>query len=123
MLLQSRSPAPGKRDTEAIRLFPAVPWHWHDAAFTDLRAEGGHRVSARRENNTTTWFRITAGKDGPVRVRDGFGGREPEWSSPGVTRAGADFVAWLRKGEVLEGRLARPLQAPDAPACATARVG
>ncbi len=37
MLLQSRSPAPGKRDTEAIRLFPAVPWHWHDAAFTDLR--------------------------------------------------------------------------------------
>ena len=107
MLLQSWSPTPGKRDTETIRLFPAVPGDWHDAAFTDLRAEGGHRVSARRENNTTTWFRITAGKDGPVRLRDGFAGREPEWGSPGVTRAGADFVAWLRKGEVLEGRLAR----------------
>jgi len=123
MLLQSWSPTPGKRDTEVIRLFPAVPWHWHDAAFTDLRAEGGHRVSARRENNITTWFRITAGKDGPVRVRDGFGGREPDWTGPDVTRAGGDFVAWLRKGEALEGRLAKPAQVPDAPAAATARVG
>jgi len=50
MLLQSGSPTPGKRDTEVIRLFPAVPQDWHDAAFTDLRAEGGHRVFARREN-------------------------------------------------------------------------
>jgi len=80
-------------------------------------------ITLTRENNITTWFRITAGKDGPVRVRDGFGGREPEWSGPGVTRAGADFVAWLRKGEVLEGRWARSAQVPDAPASATACVG
>ncbi|MEI7437615.1 MAG: glycoside hydrolase N-terminal domain-containing protein, partial [bacterium] len=58
MLLQSWSPAPGSRETGVIRIFPAMPWRWHVAAFEDLRAEGGHRVSAKRENNATTWFRI-----------------------------------------------------------------
>ena len=29
MLLQSWSPTPGKRDTEVIRIFPAMPWRWH----------------------------------------------------------------------------------------------
>ena len=84
MLLQSWSPTPGERDTEILRIFPATPWRWHEASFTDLRAEGGCRVSARRENNATTWFRIVAGKDGEVRVRypfrlnagSGFGGTE-----------------------------------------------
>ena len=68
MLLQSWSPTPGQRDTEVLRIFPATPWRWHDAEFNDLRAEGGHRVSARRENNATTWFRIVAGKDGEIRI-------------------------------------------------------
>jgi alpha-L-fucosidase 2 len=60
LLLQSWSPTPGQRDTEVIRLFPATPWRWPDVAFNDLRAEGGYRVSARRENNATTWFQVTA---------------------------------------------------------------
>ena len=42
MLLQSWSPTPGNRDTEVIRIFPAMPWRWHDVSFIDLRAEGGH---------------------------------------------------------------------------------
>ena len=56
---------PWKGDTEVIRLFPAVAWRWHDLSFIDLRAEGGCRVSAKRENNATTWFRITAGRTAP----------------------------------------------------------
>ena len=78
MLLQSWSPTPGKRDTEVLRLFPATPWRWHDASFTSLHTEGGHVVSAKRENNATTWLRIIAGHDGIVRIRDNFGNRPPQ---------------------------------------------
>ncbi len=114
MLLQSWSPTPGQRDTEIIRVFPSMPWRWHDASFTDLRAEGGHRVSARRENNATTWLRIMAGRNGEVRVQDNFESRMPEWNRK-VTRRGNLFVATLKKGDVLEAMLTKPAQVPPAP--------
>jgi alpha-L-fucosidase 2 len=122
MLLQSWSPTPGRRDTEVIRVFPATPWRWHDASFDDLRAEGGHRVSARRENNATTWLRVVAGHDGAVRIRDNFGGRAPRWSRAGVTRVGDHFEVRLKSGESLEAHLGRPTQVSPAPADATAPV-
>jgi alpha-L-fucosidase 2 len=116
MLLQSWSPTPGRRDTEVVRIFPATPWRWHDASFRDLRAEGGHRVSARRENNATTWLRVVAGRDGALRIRDNFGGRAPLWSRAGVRKAGSDFEIALKRGEAVEATLARPAAAPPAPA-------
>lgn len=133
MLLQSWSPTPGRRDSEVIRIFPAMPWRWHDASFTDLRAEGGHLVSARRENNATTWFRIVAGKDGVLRVRDNFGGRAPEWSfhavdniktsilSPGrafrssISRDEGNFITVVKKGDVWEAMLSKPDAIPPEP--------
>ena len=105
-----------------IRLFPATPWRWHDAAFDDLRAEGGHRVSARRENNATTWFRIVAGRDGVLHIRDNFGGREPQWSRKGVKKAGDNFEVLLKAGQVLEATLAKPASIPAAPANAAEPV-
>ena len=115
MLLQSWSPTPGRRDTEVIRVFPATPWRWHDASFDDLRAEGGHRVSARRENNATTWLRVVAGRDGPMRIRDNFGGRVPKWSRAGVTRAGDNYIVPMKSGESLEATLEKPARVPPAP--------
>jgi len=105
MLLQSWSPTPGQRDTEIIRVFPATPERWHDVAFTDLRAEGGHKVSARREHNATTWLRVVAGKDGVVRIRDNFGGRPPQWNREGVQQVGDLFEVTLQKGQALEATL------------------
>jgi alpha-L-fucosidase 2 len=116
MLLQSWSPTPGQLNSEVIRLFPATPWRWHDASFSSLRAEGGYRVSARRENNATTWFEIEASKDALVRVRDNFDGRVPKWSRAGVTKLGDNFEIWLRKGQSIRGTLSRPDQVPPAPA-------
>lgn len=116
MLLQSWSPTPGRRDTEVIRLFPATPWRWHDAAFSHLRAEGGHVVSAKRERNATTFFQIIAGKDGPVRIRDNFGGRTPRWSREGVRQEGRDFILHLQRGEIIEANLETPAATPPAPA-------
>ncbi|MFI5380380.1 MAG: ribosomal protein L7/L12, partial [Tepidisphaerales bacterium] len=105
MLLQSWSPTPGQRDTEIIRIFPAMPARWKDAGFDDLRAEGGYRVSARRENGVTTWFRITATHDGVARIRDTFAGRQIKWAREGVRKNGENFEVSLKAGEAIEGTL------------------
>ena len=116
MLLQSWSPTPGTRDTEVIRIFPATPWRWHDVSFADLRAEGGHRVSAKRENNATTWLRIVAGHNGLVRIRDNFGGRTPHWTGGDVKKVGENFEVTLESGQVIEATLPKPVSIPPAPA-------
>jgi alpha-L-fucosidase 2 len=122
MLLQSWAPSLGSGEAGVIRIFPAMPWRWHEASFDDLRAEGGHRVSARRENNATTWFRVVAGRDGPMRIRDNFGGRAPAWNRAGVTRDGEDFRVELPKGQAIEATLPIPGGIPHAPADAAEPV-
>jgi alpha-L-fucosidase 2 len=52
-----------------IRVFPAVPGHWQDAAFRDLRAEGAFVVSALRKAGKTQWVRIRSEAGQPCRVR------------------------------------------------------
>ena len=80
ILLQSSSADPVSNDLATILHYPANPSSWPNASFTDLRAEDDWRVSATRENNVTTWFRIVAGRDGLIRLRDNFAGRVPQWS-------------------------------------------
>lgn len=41
-----------------VRVFPAVPPAWRQAAFATLRAEGGFLVSAVRENGATAWVKV-----------------------------------------------------------------
>jgi len=108
MLVQSWSATPGERDTEVIRIFPATSARWQDASFEDLRAEGGYRVSARRESGATTWFRVTASRAGVLRVRDNFGGRAPSWNRGGVRKVGANFEAQMKAGDVVEATVAAP---------------
>lgn len=115
MLLQSWSATLGQRDTEVVRIFPSMPWCWHDASFEDLRAEGGWMVSARRENNATTWFEISATRNGVLRIRDNFGGRKIEWSLKDVAKTGDNFEINLKKGQSLEAELEKPEAVPPAP--------
>lgn len=115
MLLQSWSPTPGTPDTGVIRVFPAMPWAWHDASFCELRAEGGHKVSAKREHNATTWFRVVAGKRGLVRIRDNFGGSIPKWNVSGVKKIGNNFELELKKGRAVEATFDKPAGIPAAP--------
>lgn len=122
MLLQSWSAQPGSGEPGVIRIFPAMPWRWHDASFTDLRAEGGHRVSARCENNATTWFRIKAGRDGLVKIRDNFGDREPKWNRKGLKKVGENFEIKLKKGQLLEAALSVPTEIPALPSNAAIPV-
>jgi alpha-L-fucosidase 2 len=115
MLLQSWSSTPGSGGVGTIRLFPATPWRWHEAAFADLRAEGGHRIWARRERNATTWFRVVAGSTGVVRIRDNFGGRTLHWNRPGVRKVGENYEIVLRPGQAIEAALPVPSAVPPAP--------
>jgi alpha-L-fucosidase 2 len=101
MLLQSWSPQPGRPDTEVIRIFPACPEAWPDAEFADLRAEGGHRVSARRRSGRLEWLRIVPGRDGVLPVR---AEAELRWT---VSSARWDGRLWwipVRKGMRVEAR-------------------
>jgi alpha-L-fucosidase 2 len=102
MLLQSWNPTPGTPACGVIRIFPATPSAWSRAEFVDLRAEGGHKVSARREHGATTWFRVLAGSDGVIKIRDNFTGRPPRWNRPGVKKVGENYETHLRKGQTLE---------------------
>jgi alpha-L-fucosidase 2 len=51
-----------------IRIFPACPSGWKDAAFDYLRAEGAFLVSAVRREGKTEWVRITSLAGEPCRV-------------------------------------------------------
>ena len=115
MLLQSWSPTPGERDSEVIRVFPAVPWRWHEAWFEDLRGEGNVRVRARRENNATTWISLTAGRDATVRLWDNFEGRTPAWSRQEVRKVGDNFVIDLSEGETITATFDTPARIPERP--------
>ena len=117
MLLQSWSPTPGVPGTGVIRIFPAMPERMREAEFADLRAEGGHLVSARRANNATTWLKVTAGETGVIRVRDNFGGRPVKWGRD-VKKVGDNFEVQLKRGQSVEAAIEpvakrKPADGPD----------
>jgi len=56
-----------------LRIFPAVPAQWKDAAFERLRAEGGFIVSARRVAGKTVSVSITATVDQSLQLVNPFG--------------------------------------------------
>jgi len=52
----------------ALRVFPAVPGAWKDAAFARLRADGAFLVSGARRNGRTAWVRIESLAGQPCRL-------------------------------------------------------
>ena len=60
MLLQSH---------DVIRIFPAVPGQWQEAAFENLLAEGAFEVSAVRKGGKTQFVRIKSLAGEPCRVQ------------------------------------------------------
>jgi len=90
---------------DVVRVFPAVPDKWPDVSFDNLRAEGGFRVSARRQGGATSWVRIEATHDGELRLRDPFAGKPASWNRDDLKRIGSDYHCTLGRGEILEGRV------------------
>jgi hypothetical protein len=52
----------------ALRIFPAMPTSWKDAAFDRLRADGAFLVSGVRKNGRTAWVRIESLAGQPCRL-------------------------------------------------------
>lgn len=102
MLMQSWSSSPGSAHTSVIRVFPAMPKKWADAAFTNLRAEGGFIVSAVRKNNKTERFNITASIAGILRIKDNFDGAVPKWNTNKVSKIGDIYEINVKKGQTVE---------------------
>ena len=88
-----------------VRVFPAVPEGWADVSFHNLRAEGAFGVSAQRKDGATTWLRVRAARQGLLRLRDPFPGKQAKWNRAEVKKSGEDYQCLLRRGEVLEARL------------------
>ena len=74
-----------------LRVFPAVPERWQDAAFVDLVTEGAFRVSAIRRAGHTVWVRVAAGVHSILRLRDPFDG-EPYAASGCKVCKEADLI-------------------------------
>ena len=51
-----------------IRVFPALPAAWTEAAFARMRADGAFLVSATRQGGRTVWVEVTSEKGGPCRL-------------------------------------------------------
>ena len=84
---------------DVVRIFPAIPDHWRDAAFRDLLTEGAFRVSAVRRGGRTIWVRIIAGVARTLRLRTPFGEAEIEIEGAALRREGSDLVGQLGKGQ------------------------
>jgi len=84
-----------------IRIFPAVPDHWQDLSFQDLRTEGAFAVSALRRNGQTCRVEITATADGVCRLRNPFGANAFQTAGAAPTASGQDLVWQLAKGETV----------------------
>ena len=87
----------------ALRVFPAVPAAWTDAAFDRLRADGAFLVSGVRRAGRTAWVRIESLAGEPCRlvVADWERAvvRAHTGSTPRVTQAAAgEWSIDLRKG-------------------------
>lgn len=98
---------------DRIRIFPAMPAEWKEAAFHDLRAEGAFLVSAARRDGKTRWVRIKSLAGEPCRVRPGFAGAFSA-SSPGLPlrevepdlfelglQAGQEVILFQEAGDIL----------------------
>jgi hypothetical protein len=57
-----------------IRVFPAVPTTWKDAAFHSLRCEGPFLVSSEMKDGQAQYVLVRALADGTCRLRDAFEG-------------------------------------------------
>ena len=87
----------------ALRVFPAVPAAWTDAAFDRLRADGAFLVSAVRQGGRTAWVRIESLAGSPCRLVvadwDSTVVREHTGPAPRVTKGTAgDYVIELGRG-------------------------
>lgn len=89
-----------------IEVFPAVPDEWTFASFSDLAAEKGVRVSARRSGGRTVSIELRASREVEARLIDPFGGHRATWSRKPATASAGELRFALKAGESVMGTAA-----------------
>lgn len=84
-----------------VRIFPAVSAKWADVSFSDLRAEGGYRISARRVGGETREVSVVATREGTLRLRKPFA-TEGTWNMK-YRSEGSDLLFDLVPGDQVRG--------------------
>jgi hypothetical protein len=87
-----------------LRVFPAVPSAWTEAAFHDFRAEGAFLVSASRKKGKTEWLSVRSLAGEPCSIRARFDGPPVVSGSRAFTLAPKGPDTWavdLQKGETI----------------------
>lgn len=84
-----------------IRIFPAIPDDWMDVSFSNLRAEGGYIVSARRKEGQTTYVEITSTVDQYLKLKDPFNGMSFKSNIALKESSHNEFSCQLNKGQTL----------------------
>lgn len=59
---------------DRIRVFPAIPDHWKDVSFGNLRTEGAFLVSAKRLGGKTAFLTVKSLAGSPCRIQTGIDG-------------------------------------------------
>jgi hypothetical protein len=89
--------------TGIVRVFPAVPASWQDAAFDLLRTRGAFLISARKRGGVVTDIRVVSEKGGVFRLENPFGvGASVETTGlppDKVRRSGSVFEFEMKAGE------------------------
>lgn len=98
-----------------VHVFPAMPWRWHDAEFTRLRAEGGWIVSGQWSNNACTRLEIEATRNAQLVLVDSFDGRVAHWNQQVARWENGSIVFDLKAGDKLIGTLDKPAAIPPPP--------
>src|SRR5690606_29115840 len=52
-----------------LRVFPAVPGRWKDVSFSHFLADGGHLISARRQNGATLAVEVKSQYGGSLKLK------------------------------------------------------
>lgn len=86
-----------------LRVFPATPEDWKDAAFHQLRGQGAFLVSAVRSNGRTAWVRIHSETGEPCVLK------VPDWSGP----LSATGLEARKTEELAAGEYRIPLEAGE----------
>ncbi|HEV2781617.1 MAG TPA: Tat pathway signal sequence domain protein [Actinophytocola sp.] len=89
---------------DVIRVFPALPAAWPDAAVHNFRTQGAFLLSAARRSGRTDFVRLASLAGAPCRVRPGIQGPlslRSSWGRrlPWRTLPGGDLEIDLRRGE------------------------
>jgi alpha-L-fucosidase 2 len=83
-----------------IRVFPAIPDVWYEAAFKDLRAEGAFIVSSRLEDKKVKYIKIKSEAGGICRVKNPFENRKFKLFSAALSNIDLDGNNLLNGNEI-----------------------